>query len=801
MKRRLLSIALIASTLFASFTATAAEPSGYYSSAVGKNKGALLSALEKIVGSHTVVSYDGLWEMFKTTDKRADGKVWDMYSTANFTFGTNKCGSYSNMGDCYNREHSFPKSWFNDATPMYSDGFHLYPTDGKVNSQRSNYPFGECANGTRLAPVKGVEAKGKLGACTFPGYTKTVFEPDDEYKGDFARSYFYMAAAYNGRIANWNCDMLAKNSYPAYANWAINLLLKWHRQDPVSQKEIDRNEGVYGFQKNRNPFIDHPELAEYIWGNMMDKGWVPGGGPTEPTIYSPIKDEMYDLGDVGTGFSKSTKVNVKGDNFEDDITVSVSNPTYFSVTPSSITPSALSQGVNVTVTFKGAATAGVYESNLIVAGDDQSVTAKVKATVVKGVPVLPATNVDFDRFTINWTNVGGDVYSVFVYEADGTTVLPGYPKYVDPGDEHLEVTGVNYLTTYKYAISDGTNMSEQLSVTTLAPTRILYPIFNEGALNFKAVPGQPSESVKVKIYTEYIDDDITVEVSEHFQVSRDNETWASKIVIDKEGEDIYVRGAAVSDECVLLGTMTLNTPTFEGEDADMKLTVKAPRAFFEDWEEADAVTAKSYYTGRVRGTQCMWNFKDVLLIGTDGMNGSLSARTGKQSDDMIEMAEDKQNGAGHISFLAKPFGSDGTAVVDIYYSQDGGQSWSLLTSATISNSKVTEYNFEVNKEGAIRFRLQQTSGKRFCIDDIDISDYNTEGVDGVKVDVANWSAVAVAGGVKVKAESACNVIVYNTDATVVSNVQMNGGEQFIELPKGVYIVTLDNDRGTKVVVR
>ena len=248
----------------------AQAPSGYYDSAKGLNKKNLLIALKDIVGPHTTVSYDGLWEVYKSSDVRVDpgdGRtyVWDMYSTAKFIPGQKQCGNYSKIGDCYNREHSFPKSWFSKAKPMYSDAYHLYPTDGKVNGQRSNYPFGECANGTYLPPSGNAKALGKLGTSTFPGYNDKVFEPDDEYKGDFARSYFYMAAAYQDKIASWSSPMLARNDYPCYSSWAIELLLKWHRQDPVSQKEIDRNNAVSLHQKNRNPFIDNPEMAEYIW--------------------------------------------------------------------------------------------------------------------------------------------------------------------------------------------------------------------------------------------------------------------------------------------------------------------------------------------------------------------------------------------------------------------------------------------------------------------------------------------------------------------------------------------------------
>ena len=157
------------------------------------------------MGPHTNVGYKGLWDVYGSSDIDENGKIRDMYSTKRWTFRKEQCGSgYTKVGDCYNREHSLPKSWFNDASPMYSDAFHIYPTDGKVNGQRSNHPYGECANGSSVAAANGVKPLGKLGASTFPGYSGTVFEPVDEYKGDFARSYFYMAAAYNDRIASRN---------------------------------------------------------------------------------------------------------------------------------------------------------------------------------------------------------------------------------------------------------------------------------------------------------------------------------------------------------------------------------------------------------------------------------------------------------------------------------------------------------------------------------------------------------------------------------------------------------------------
>jgi len=257
---------LIVSLLLGSF-AYGQAPAGYYNNATGLSGAALKTALQKIIRNHTKRSYDQLWTDFKTTDKTAAGNVWDMYSNCTFTYTSDQCGSYQNECDCYNREHSMPNSWWGGVTSdtAYTDLFHLIPTDGKVNGTRSNYPFGEVSSPT-YASGNG----SKLGKCSFAGYTGTVFEPVDEYKGDFARNYFYLATRYESKIASWTSDMLADNSYPVFTTWAVNLLLKWHEQDPVSAKEIARNNAVYSIQHNRNPFIDHPEYVECIWATCAN---------------------------------------------------------------------------------------------------------------------------------------------------------------------------------------------------------------------------------------------------------------------------------------------------------------------------------------------------------------------------------------------------------------------------------------------------------------------------------------------------------------------------------------------------
>ena len=255
--------------LFTVSITNAQAPQGYYSSAEGLSGEALRTALYNIIKTHNSVSYNDLWQSFYTTDVRPDnGKVWDIYSdrpgstpSYYFTFGSDQCGNYSGEGDCYNREHSVPKSWFGGSVaPMYTDLFHLYPTDGYVNSKRSNLPIGKVVNATWTSTNGS-----KVGTSNISGYSGQVFEPIDSFKGDFARTYFYMAVCYKDK--NLGVETLSNFSGGDLKPWAKELLLQWAALDPVSQKEISRNNAVYQIQHNRNPFIDYPELAEKIFGN------------------------------------------------------------------------------------------------------------------------------------------------------------------------------------------------------------------------------------------------------------------------------------------------------------------------------------------------------------------------------------------------------------------------------------------------------------------------------------------------------------------------------------------------------
>lgn len=264
MKKGVLVIGLVLGVL----CGLAQAPAGYYQSAEGLTGNALKVALHEIIKGHHSISYSQIWNAYWSTDNKGNGVVWDMYSDIpggtppySYQMGVDQCdsgGCNNTEGTCYNREHSWPQSWFNKQSTPRTDLHHIFPTDCQVNHDRSDNPYGEVRSGTTFRNGS------KLGPCKTPGYTGTVFEPIDEYKGDFARAFFYMSVRYYGEDAAWKTtDMTNKSEIKP---WALAMLLRWNKLDPVSQKEINRNNAIYDdYQFNRNPFVDHPEYADMIW--------------------------------------------------------------------------------------------------------------------------------------------------------------------------------------------------------------------------------------------------------------------------------------------------------------------------------------------------------------------------------------------------------------------------------------------------------------------------------------------------------------------------------------------------------
>jgi endonuclease I len=276
---------------FSTNNSTSNQPLTYYNTTVGLSCAPLKTELKTIItNGMTPKSYANLYDWLQTNP--ADLKprevgsgstnvIWDIYSDRpgpsndpyNFNPAT-RCGNYTNEGDCWNREHSVPQSWFgananSGSVGPESDCFHIFPTDGKVNSVRSNFIYGEVATATTTS-LNG----SKLGSSAFAGLTGTVFEPLDEYKGDVARAFLYFVTRYENNMSGYPASTTSSspgaqafepNTFPSIDVNFLRLMLKWHNNDPVSQKERDRNNEGYNFQVNRNPYVDSPQFVSRVW--------------------------------------------------------------------------------------------------------------------------------------------------------------------------------------------------------------------------------------------------------------------------------------------------------------------------------------------------------------------------------------------------------------------------------------------------------------------------------------------------------------------------------------------------------
>jgi len=288
MKKNIFSLFFL---FIAVFTQIFAQiPSGFYNNVNGKKGKELQITLNQIIKNHRSVSYADVWIYYQYTDLKPNGKIWDIYSDIpggqpayEFDFRTDQCVNISSEeGVCYTREHAFCQSWFGggQAAP-YTDIFHLYPVDGLINTVRNNNPYGKVGTPTRT-----FSNGSKMGLNTYPGAPGvSCFEPIDAYKGDIARTFFYMSTRYMFEDGGFqeSSPMTFKSQLQP---WALNMLLEWNQLDPVSEKEIDRNNAVYAVQKNRNPFIDHPEWIAKIWGSdsINPVQITPQDPPVKPNI-------------------------------------------------------------------------------------------------------------------------------------------------------------------------------------------------------------------------------------------------------------------------------------------------------------------------------------------------------------------------------------------------------------------------------------------------------------------------------------------------------------------------------------
>ena len=634
--KKILQNSLLLFVALMGLQASAAIPSNYYNNALGKSDQELMSTLHEIINDHYEIYYRNLWPKFKSTDCIGT-TIIDRYSDSQFTYSDDQCGAYSGIGECYNKEHSVPKSWWGgnseDTDTMYSDLFHIYPVDGWVNAERDNYPFGDCANGSE-------RGTGKLGRCTHSGYTGTVFEVADEYKGDFARTYFYMVVRYMDRVGSWTSGLgsvvFTNSSYKHLTSWAISQLLEWHRNDPVSTLESNRNEAVYGIQHNRNPFIDHPELAEFIWGNNTGMPWT-GSASTDPVISTPSNGSTINVG-TSTGNGVNKTITVQGNYLTKTLTCRVTG-TGFSVTPSVLTAAAVNAGTTITVTYNG--TEANATGQLTISSSEVTNIVTLTATYNPGGSGGTETIETWEGCETGgyWTKeVQGAAFKwyfsnagLYARESDhwngslGCCFGKNTDSYIEMREDVLD--GASKLTFYAAKYGSDTNPTMQIqystdggstwtTVGTCQPNatwqQYVYNLDIVGKVRFKiqqtaglrlniddiAITSNPN----VPVINPFIDitaiaaieaeqggnstivsttvsgvensENIRLTVDGNFEISLNRSTWSRSLTLDPTGEVVYVRLADTGAVGEYEGTLSARTSQVSAY-ADIQGTVTA----------------------------------------------------------------------------------------------------------------------------------------------------------------------------------------------------------------------------------
>lgn len=464
-------LAILIIFIFAGNSIFAQIPAGYYYIADGKQRAQLKSYLSTIISQAQMLNYGSgpgaTWQGFYFTDRNPDNSVIDMYSSVERYFPENY-GSITGM----NIEHSLPKSWWGTRqNNAYKDLFHLYPADGPMNSAKNNLPLGEVALPTTDNGVS------KVGQNVFSYYVGRVFEPADEYKGDFARSYLYMSVAYenfgDSQHQYWNSPMMNNNTYPVWQKWAIDLLLKWHREDPVSDKERARQEQIYQIQGNRNPFIDYPDLVEYIWGTDTNNVYhFPH--ETQPFLIQPNRWSKVDFGVVMLGSNDNKPFQVWGNNISGNVTISVKNsspaiklslsPAYNQVNSIPLTASQVNNAVNNLYVNLLSQNTGIVTDTLVIEGGGlaNAMYVPVSAVVSPDFMALNPTETTSTTASLTWmSDFNANSYLIRVYKSTAKSSDLFFSGYIEGSSYNKALVIYNNTGTTldlsKFSIKKQTN--------------------------------------------------------------------------------------------------------------------------------------------------------------------------------------------------------------------------------------------------------------------------------------------------------------------------------------------------------
>ena len=420
---------------------------------------------------------------------------------------------------------------------MVSDAHHVFPTDIRMNSCRSNYPYGE-NNASKYCSSYGY---GHLGTSTFSGYTGQVFDPGSKedcggkcYRGDLARVYFYMATRYrttNFTSGTGGTSFTYTNGVADLTDYMKNLMLKWHREDPVSEKELIRNNAIYAHQKNRNPFVDYPCLAEYIWGDKKGEavslsslisGYVGVGTDccsSEPTL--TVSSSSITIGPIATSSSTTQTFTVTGANLTGSISITKNSgsSSYITVSPTSITSGY--NGTNpITITYNAPASAGTHTATLTISSTGATpVTVNITASCAASctatwmadgsqvstsyaasgtrpdVPASNPTNCSASRVFVGWTatsGYSGNSAPGDLFTTTAPTITTDKTFYAVYADKSTSAGGGSNIITFTPGTDTGETSVTKSNVTCAMTTmnnNSYYQIYAGQSGTFTCSPG------------------------------------------------------------------------------------------------------------------------------------------------------------------------------------------------------------------------------------------------------------------------------------------------------------------------
>ena len=633
-------------------------PNGYYTTSTGTGY-TLKTQLYNIIKGHTDPGYAGLYNTYQTSDRdyyyENDATILDMYSEKpsgvdpyNYSAGTTqRCGTYSVEGDCYNREHIIPQSTFGAAAPMVSDAHFVTPTDGKVNGVRSNYPHGPVTSPT-FTSLNG----GKLGSSTTAGYTGPIFEPIDEFKGDIARMYFYFATRYENTVAGYSYAMFNGTSNQVFTTAFLNLLITWHNQDPVSSREIARNNAIYATQNNRNPFIDRPEYVQAIWNPTADSQI-----PTTPTN---LVATATTSNSVSLSWSSSTdNIGVTGYN----VFMNGTLKTTVTGTTATITGLTASTNYSFYVVAKDAAGNSSASSNIIntttavgtsitycASQGNNTADEKIGKVVFSSINNTSTGTAGYENFTALSTNVTlGTANAVTITPSwTGTAFSEGYSVWIDYNKNGV-FTDAGELAWSK-AASTTTPVTGTITIpasATLGTTRMRVSMkYNGIPTSCEAIPYGQVEDYSVNIVNATTD--TTAPTAPTTLVASGTTQTTTTLSWNVATDNIGVTGYNVYRGTTLLGSVSTTTFNVTGLTAatSYTFTVKAKDAAGNISVASNAVTVTS--TASTSTTSDLL-FSEYIEGSSNNKALEISNATGAAVNLSIYSIKKQTNGAGSWS--------------------------------------------------------------------------------------------------------------------------------------------------------